>query len=115
MRTAATEDARRATRRVPRHQTGEAQKQPIYQEAAFRLDSGSYLYIQTYDLGYDYTLYGSDFELLDGGQLDNPSLSMTAARDEIIAMQELQHMGCSVIPAEEFEEKREAAERRAHP
>ena len=38
------------------------------QEAAYRLESGEYLYIQTSETGYDYTLYGPDYKELDGGQ-----------------------------------------------
>ena len=59
------------------------------QEAAYRLASGDYLYIQTSETGYDYTLYGPDYKELDGGQLDNPSLSLAEAGKEILAIHEL--------------------------
>ena len=58
------------------------------QEAAYRLESGEYLYIQTSETGYDYTLYGSDYKELDGGQLDNPDLSLAEAGKEILAIHE---------------------------
>ena len=59
------------------------------QEAAYRLESGDYLYIQTSETGYDYTLYGPDYKELDGGQLDNSSLSLAEAGKEILAIHEL--------------------------
>ena len=58
------------------------------QEAAYRLESGEYLYIQTSETGYDYTLYGPDYKELDGGQLDNPDLSLAEAGKEILAIHE---------------------------
>ena len=58
------------------------------QEAAYRLESGDYLYIQTSETGYDYTLYGPDYKELDGGQLDNPDLTLAEAGKEILAIHE---------------------------
>lgn len=59
------------------------------QEAAYRLESGEYLYIQTSETGYDYTLYGPDYKEMDGGQLDNPDLSLVEAGKEILAIHEI--------------------------
>ena len=59
------------------------------QEATYRLESGDYLYIQTSETGYDYTLYGPDYKELDGGQLDNSDLSLAEAGKEILAIHEL--------------------------
>ena len=83
------------------------------QEAAYRLDDGTYLYVQTSDNGYDYTLYDSNMKDLDGGQLDNPDLSMTAARDEILALHELHPSAIESIPIEDFEQLWDAAEQAA--
>lgn len=58
------------------------------QEAAYRLESGEYLYIQTSETGYDYMLYGPDYKELDGGQLDNHGLSLAEAGKEILAIHE---------------------------
>ena len=58
------------------------------QEAAYRLENGDYLYIQTSETGYDYTLYSPDYKELDGGQLDNPDLSLAEAEKEILAIHE---------------------------
>ena len=55
---------------------GTLEQAEAQQEAAYRLESGDYLYIQTSETGYDYTLYGPDYKELDGGQLDNPNLSL---------------------------------------
>lgn len=54
------------------------------QEAAYHLESGDYLYIQTSENGYDYMLYRPDYKELDGGQLDNPDLSLMDAGKEIL-------------------------------
>ena len=59
------------------------------QEAAYRLESGDYLHIQTSETGYDYTLYDPDYKELDGGQLDNPDLSLAEAGKEILSIHEL--------------------------
>ncbi len=80
------------------------------QEAAYRLENGEYLYVQTSENGYDYTLYNKDFSEIDGGQLDNPELSMTAARDEILALQDREGVETEKIPVADFEEAQEAAQ-----
>ena len=54
------------------------------QEAAFALDNGNTLFIQTCDSGYDYTLYGPDNKTLDGGQLDAPGLTLPDAGQEAL-------------------------------
>ena len=59
------------------------------QEAAYRLESGEYLYIQTSETGYDYTLYGPDYKELDGGQLDNLDLSLLEAGKKSLPSMEL--------------------------
>lgn len=56
----------------------------VAQEAAFALDNGSTLFIQTCDSGYDYTLYGPDNKALDGGQLDAPGLTLPDAGQEAL-------------------------------
>ena len=54
------------------------------QEAAFALDNGNTLFIQTCDSGYDYTLYSPDKKALDGGQLDAPGLTLKDAGEEAL-------------------------------
>ena len=58
----------------------------VAQEAAFALDNGNTLFIQTCDSGYDYTLYGPDNKALDGGQLDAPGLTLPDAGEEALAL-----------------------------
>ena len=67
---------------------GTLEQAEAQQEAAYRLESGDYLYIQTSETGYDYTLYDPDYKELDGGQLDNPDLSPAEAGKEILAIHE---------------------------
>jgi len=78
------------------------------QEAAYLLESGNYLYIQTCETGYDYTLYNPDFTDLDGGQLDNPEISIEKARDEILKMHELSGKESEEISVNDFEQMQEA-------
>ena len=64
------------------------------QEAAFALDNGNTLFIQTCDSGYDYTLYGPDHTALDGGQLDAPGLTLPDAGEEALALLGLVRQPC---------------------
>ena len=91
------------------------QSTPQEPEAAYRLENGDYLYIQTCESGYDYTLYGQDFKEIDGGQLDNPALSMTAARDEILALHERTDKSIETLFISEFEQAQEAAQSTPEP
>lgn len=44
----------------------------------------NYFMIQKSEDGYDYTLYTSDYSEIDGGQLDNPDISIYDAMNEIL-------------------------------
>ena len=79
------------------------------QEAAYLLENGNYFYIQTCEIGYDYTLYQPDFTDLDGGQLDNLEISIEKARDEILKMHELSGQELKEIPIDDFEKMQEEA------
>ena len=79
------------------------------QEAVFLLDDETYLHIQTSENGYDYTLYDRSLSEIDGGQLDNPDLSLTAARDEILALHELTPENVDQVFLAQFEQLQEAA------
>ena len=80
------------------------------QEAAYRLESGDYLYIQTSETGYDYTLYGPDYKELDGGQLDNPGLSLAEAGKEILAIHELPAGAMEPLTGDRMDDFLEATE-----
>ncbi|MFR7460167.1 MAG: LPD25 domain-containing protein [Subdoligranulum sp.] len=80
------------------------------QEAAYRLESGDYLYIQTSETGYDYTLYGPDYKELDGGQLDNSDLSLAEAGKEILAIHELPAGAMEPLTGDRLDDFLEATE-----
>ena len=69
----------------------EMQKEMMDQrEALYVLDDIIYLQIQQSDDGYDYTFFEKESKHeLDGGQLDDPSLTILEAREEILAFHEL--------------------------
>ena len=66
---------------------GTCRPEPLITEecSAWDLGSKGFLAIQTCEDGYDYTLYHKDFTEIDGGQIDNPEISMNAARDQILS------------------------------
>ena len=80
------------------------------QEAAYRLESGDYLHIQTSETGYDYTLYGPDYKELDGGQLDNPDLTLAEAGKEILAIHELPAGAMEPLTGDRLDDFLEATE-----
>ena len=57
---------------------GTCRPEPLITEERSTWDLGSngFLAIQTCEDGYDYTLYHKDFTEIDGGQIDNPEISM---------------------------------------
>ena len=55
-------------------------------EGLWLLEDGKWLYIQDSEEGYDYTFYESDGNDLDGGQFDEPEMSINEARTCIIQM-----------------------------
>ena len=91
-------------------ETKQEAEQPQEQEAAYRLENGNTLYVQTSETGYDYTLYGPDNKELDGGQLDNPDLSMLVARDEILSVLEQEAAVTEALTGDKLEAFQEAAE-----
>ena len=55
----------------------------------WELGGKGYLAIQSCEDGWDYTLYHSDYSVMDGGQLDAPELTIQEVREEIL---EAHHM-----------------------
>lgn len=102
-------ELQRAKEKELSEKDAEATLQEEKQEAAYRLENGNYLYIQVSETGYDYALYRPDFTDLDGGQLDNPELSIEKARDEILKMHELSEKGLEEISVNDFEQMQEEA------
>ena len=54
----------------------QAEPEIMGDEAAWQVGRDQYLAIQTCEDGYDYTLFDKEFHEIDGGQLDNPELSI---------------------------------------
>lgn len=88
----------------------QAEPEIMGDEAAWQVGRDQYLAIQTCEDGYDYTLFDKEFHEIDGGQLDNPELSMLEARAEILAGFGLQMRELRVQVYEEVMEKAEAVE-----
>ena len=59
------------------------------EQGAWELGGKGYLAIQSCEDGWDYTLYHSDFSVMDGGQLDEPELTIQEVREQIL---EVHHM-----------------------
>ncbi len=68
-----------------------AEPEIMGEQAAWRVGKDRILALQTCDDGYDYTLLDDNFNDIDGGQLDNPDLSMIEARTEILESFGLEH------------------------
>ena len=54
------------------------------EQGAWELGGKGYLTIQSCEDGWDYTIYHSDFSVMDGGQLDEPELTIQEVREEIL-------------------------------
>ena len=80
------------------------------QEALFLLDNATYLHIQSCDTGWDYTLYDKEtMKELDGGQLDTPELSRSAAVRQICEGLELENPSVQDAPLSMIETLQDAA------
>ena len=53
-------------------------------EAAWKVGRDRILAVQTCEDGYDYTLLDENYNEVDGGQVDNPELSMIEVRQDIL-------------------------------
>lgn len=61
-----------------------------------------YFSIQTTDEGYDYTLYDPDYQVLDGGIIENTDKSLTEVITDILDEADLDYGDCRVIDYEDF-------------
>ena len=88
----------------------EPEQADIPQEALFLLDDATYLHIQPCDTGWDYTLYDKEtMKELDGGQLDAPKLSRSAAVQQICEGLELENPSVQDAPLSMIETLQDAA------
>ncbi len=79
-------------------------------EALFLLNDATYLHIQPCDTGWDYTLYDKEtMKELDGGQLDTPELSRSAAVRQICEGLELENPSIQDAPLSMIETLQDAA------
>ena len=88
----------------------EPEQADIPQEALFLLNDATYLHIQPCDTGWDYTLYNKEtMKELDGGQLDTPELSRSAAVRQICEGLELENPSIQDAPLSMIETLQDAA------
>ena len=88
----------------------EPEQADIPQEALFLLDDATYLHIQPCDTGWDYTLYDKEtMKELDGGQLDTPELSRSAAVRQICEGLELENPSVQDAPLSMIETLQDAS------
>ena len=88
----------------------EPEQADIPQETLFLLDDATYLHIQPCDTGWDYTLYDKEtMRELDGGQLDTPKLSRSAAVQQICEGLELENPSIQDAPLSMIETLQDAA------
>ena len=79
-------------------------------EALLLLNDATYLHIQPCDTGWDYTLYDKEtMKELDGGQLDTPELSRSAAVRQICEGLELENPSVQDAPLSMIETLQDAA------
>ena len=76
---------------------------------AYQNDNGFFA-LQTADGGYDYTFYNERFEVLDGGILEEPELTVREAIDSILDDEGQSFTDCTVVNHAWLMEKAEAAE-----
>ena len=88
----------------------EPEQADIPQKALFLLNDATYLHIQPCDTGWDYTLYDKEtMKELDGGQLDAPKLSRSAAVRQICEGLELENPSIQDAPLSMIETLQDAA------
>ena len=77
-------------------------------EAAWQVGKDNYLAIQTCDDGYDYALFDKNFKEIDGGQVDNPDMTMIEVRQDILESFGLAHRDLRAAVYEEVMEMSES-------
>lgn len=84
-------------------------------EAAWKVGKDRILAVQTCDDGYDYTLFDENYNEIDGGQFDNPDMTMIEIRQDILESFGLEHRDLRAMVYEDvmeqaFEVSRQAVE-----
>ena len=74
-------------------------------EAAWKVGKDRILAVQTCEDGDDYTLLGENYNEIDGGQVDNPELSMIEVRQDILESFGLERRGLRAMFYEDVMEQ----------
>lgn len=90
-----------------------AEPEIMGEEAAWKVGRDRILAVQTCEDGYDYTLFDEHYNEIDGGQVDNPDMSMIEVRQDILESFHLAHrelraisrLGRHFVMTSEFVEK----------
>lgn len=93
-----------------------AEPEIMGEEAAWKVGRDRILAVQTCEDGYDYTLFDEHYNEIDGGQVDNPDMSMIEVRQDILesfhlAHRELRAMVYEDVMEQAFEIGRQTVER----
>ena len=93
-----------------------AEPEIMGEEAAWKVGRDRILAVQTCEDGYDYTLFDEHYNEIDGGQVDNPDMSMIEVRQDILesfhlAHRELRAMVYEDVMEQAFEVGRQTVER----
>lgn len=79
------------------------------EELAYRIGD-QYFVIQVATEGYDYSFYDKEYKLMDGGNLDNPDISMREAVQDILEDEGLDQLERIPVDYDELQEKAEEIE-----
>ena len=74
-------------------------------EAAWKVGRDRILSVQICEDGYDYTLFDEHYNEVDGGQVDNPDMSMIEVRQDILESFHLAHRELRVMVYEDVMEQ----------
>ena len=73
-------------------------------EGAWKAEEGFVSIQQLFDGGWDYTLYTPEYELIDGGQIDDEESSIIEIRDQILEDFGWSREGITEVDYDELEE-----------
>ena len=85
------------------------------EQAAWELGGKGYLAIQSCEDGWDYTLYHSDYSVMDGGQLGAPELTIQEAREQILEAHHIRRRNVERSQYEYEQQERDLLDHRGLP
>ena len=99
----------------PKEQTAAEVPEQSEREKLYIADDNTYIHLQTSDEGYDYTLYDvNSMRQTDGGQLDEPSISLSEALSKVCEMHGIDEQSIKEAPTDMIETLQNAAVETAH-